>query len=46
MPKQETTFQYKWDEIIEMIERKENKKVTKVISADNDGVRLIMEDIK
>ena len=46
MPTKNSTYHFTWEELINLIERKENMKVTKVINAGNDGIHCNMEDIK
>jgi len=46
MPTKETTFHYSLMEIINFIERKEGKKVTKLLSIGMDGLHVQMEELK
>ena len=46
MSTKSSTYHYTWEELINLIERKENMKVTRVISAGNDGILCNMEEIK
>ena len=46
MPTKETSFHYSLMEIIDFIERKENKTVTKLLSIGMDGLHVQMEELK
>jgi hypothetical protein len=46
MPTKNTTYHYTWEELINLIEGKENMEVTKIISAGDDGIHCNMEEIK
>ena len=46
MPTKNSTYHFTWKELINLMERKENMKVTKVIGEGEDGIYCNMEEIK